>query len=61
MPIFDGWLFGWFYGISIFVGYLMLNLFLYKLSVLFQTNQFNISTQFNFQEHLYFKFFSLVK
>ena len=36
-------LFG-FYGISTFVGYLMPNPFLYKLSVLFQTIQFSVST-----------------
>ena len=45
-----GWLFG-FYGISTFVGYLMPNPFLYKLSVPFQTIQFSISTQFNYQKH----------
>ena len=39
------WLFG-FYGISAFVAYLMPNPFLYKQSVLFQTIQFSISTQF---------------
>ena len=33
-----------FYGISIFPGYLMPNPFLYKLTVLFQTIQFSIST-----------------
>ena len=38
-----------FYGISTFVGYLMLNLFLYKFSVLFQTIQFSVSTQFKYQ------------
>ena len=53
-------LFG-FYGVSTFVGYLMPNPFLYKLTVLFQTIQFRISTQFNYQEHLNFKLFSLVK
>ena len=47
-------LFG-FYGISTFVGYLMSNPFLYKLTVLFQT------IQFNSQKHFYFKLFSLVK
>ena len=35
-----------FYGISTFVGYLMLNLFLYKKKIQFQTIQFSISTQF---------------
>ena len=39
------WLVG-FYGISTFVGYLMPNPFLYKYSVLFQTIQFSMSTQF---------------
>ena len=38
-------LFG-FYGISTFVGYLIPNQFLYKLTVLFQTIQFSISIQF---------------
>ena len=36
----------WIYGISTFVGCLLLNSFLYKLSVLFQTIQFNMSMQF---------------
>ena len=54
------WLFG-FYVISTFVGYLMLNPFLCKLSVLFQTIQLSMSTQFNFQKHIYFKLFSLLK
>ena len=43
-----GWLVG-VYGISTFVGYLTPNQFLYKLSVLFQTFQFSMSTQFNCQ------------
>ena len=43
-----GWLFG-FYGISTFVGYSMSNPCLYQLSVLFQTIQFSMSTQFNGQ------------
>ena len=37
----------WFYGISIIVGYLMTNLFLYIWTVLFQTIQFIMSTQFS--------------
>ncbi len=37
-------MFVWFYGISTFVGYLMPNLFSYKLTVLFQTIKFSIST-----------------
>ena len=53
-------LFG-FFGISTFVGYLMPNPFSYKYTVLFQTIQFSISTQFNYQKHSYFKLFSLVK
>ena len=53
------YLFG-FYGISNFVGYIMPNPFLYQ-TILFQTVQFNISTQFNCQKHFYFKLFSLVK
>ena len=58
-----GWLAGClgFYGISTFVGYLMLNPFLYKQSVLFQAIHFSISTQFNCQKYFYFKLFSLVK
>ena len=47
--------FGGFYGISTFVGYLMPNPFLCKLSVLFKTIQFSISTQFNCEKHFYFK------
>ena len=42
----------WVYGISTIVCYLMPNLFLYKLSVLFQTIQFSMSTQFNCQKYL---------
>ena len=55
-----GWLVG-FYGISTFVGYLMPNPFLYKYSVLFQTIQLSMSTQFNCQKHFHFKQFSLFK
>ena len=40
-----GW-FGGFYGISLFVGYLMPNSFLGKYSVPFQTIQFSMSKQF---------------
>ena len=54
------WLVG-FYGISTFLGYLMPNPFLYKYSVLFQTIQFSMSTQFNCQKHFYLKLFSLFK
>ena len=43
-----------------FVGYLMLNPFLYKSTVLFQKNQFSVITQFNDQKHFYFELFSLV-
>ena len=46
-----------FYGISTFVGYLTPNPFLCKLSVLFQTIQFSMSTQFNCLKHFYFKLF----
>ena len=53
------YLFG-FYGISTFVGYLMPNPFLYKWTVLFQTNQFSMSIQFNCQKHFYSKLFGLV-
>ncbi len=55
-----GW-FGGFYGISAFVGYFMPNTFLQKQSVLFQTIQFSMSTQFNCQKTFYFKLFSFVK
>ena len=55
-----GWLVE-FYGISTFVGYLTPNQFLCKLSVLFKTIQFSMSTQFNCQKYVYFKLFSLVK
>ena len=54
------WLVG-FYGTSTFLGYLTPNPFLYKLSVLFQTIQFRMSTQFDCQKHFYFKLFGLVK
>ena len=49
------WFLG-FYGISTFVGYLTPNLFC-KLSVVFKTIQFSISTQFNCQKHFHFKLF----
>ena len=52
-------LFG-FYGISSFVGYLMLNPF-YTNKQIYQTIQFSISAQFDCQKHFYFKQFSLVK
>ena len=38
----------WFYGISIILGYLIPNPFLYISTVLFQTIQFSISTLFSF-------------
>ena len=47
-----------FYGISTFEGYLTPNPLLCKYSVLFQTMQFSMSTQFNCQKHFYFKLFS---
>ena len=47
-------LFG-FYGKSTFVSFLMPNQFLYKCTVLFQTIQLSIYTQFNCQKHFYFK------
>ena len=50
----------WVYGISSQEAYLM-NPFLYKLTVLFQTIKFSVSTQFNCQKHFSFKLFSLVK
>ena len=46
-------LFVWVHDISTFEGYLMPNPFLYKGTVLFETIQFNISIQFNCQEHFY--------
>ena len=46
-----------FYGISALVSYLMPNPFLCKYSILFQTIQFSISTQFNCQKHFHFKLF----
>ena len=51
-----GWLVGLvgFYDISTLVGYLTPNSFLCKKSVLFQTIQFRMSTQFNCQKHFYF-------
>ena len=54
---------GWlgFYVISTFVGYLTPNPFLCKSSVLFQTIQFSMSIQFNFQKRFYFKRLNLVK
>ena len=55
-----GWLVDWlfvFYIISTFVVYLMPNPFLYKYSILFQTIQFSMSTQFNCQKDFYFKVF----
>ena len=55
-----GWLFG-LYGISNFVGYLILNPFLYKYSVLFHIIQFRMSTLFNCQKQFYFKLFCFVK
>ena len=53
-----GWLVG-FYGISTFVD--ILNATFIKIIILFQTIQFNMSTQFNCQKYFYFKLFSLVK
>ena len=41
---------GGFYGISTFEGYLMPNQFLYKETVLFQTNPFSLSKLFNYQK-----------
>ena len=52
LKLFMVW-FGGFYDISTFVGYLMPNSFLCKLSVLFQTIQFSTSTQFNCQKNLF--------
>ena len=54
-----GWLVGWlagrFYAISTFVGYLMLNPFLYTYSVLFQTIEFSMSKKFNCQKTFLFQ------
>ncbi len=47
------WFFFWFvwvYGVSTFVSYLMPNLFLYIVTVLFQTIQFSISIVFLFTQ-----------
>ena len=53
----------WFYGISFFEGYLTPNPFLCKLSVLFQTIQFSMSTQFvkniSISNNLYYLIHSL--
>ena len=52
------WLVGWlvgFHGISTFVGYLMPDPFLYKHSVLLQTIQFSLSTEFNCQKTFLFQ------
>ena len=54
-------LFVWFYGKSTFVGYLMPNPFLYILTVLFQTIQFSMSSQFKCQKEFYFKQSSLAQ
>ena len=56
----DDWLVG-FYGILTFVGYLMPNPFLWKYSVLFQTVQFNMSSQFNCQKQFHFNQFRWIK
>ena len=48
------WLFG-FYVISTFVGYLVANPYLYKLSVLFQTIQISTNTQFNCPQKIIFQ------
>ena len=53
-------LFG-FYGISIFVGYLMPNPFSHKYTVLFQTIQFSMSKQTYGKKYANFKLFSLVE
>ena len=58
-----GWLVGvlvGFYGVSTFVGYFMPKQIFMQI-VLFQAIQFCISTQFNCQNHFYFKLFSLFK
>ena len=53
-------LFG-FYCMSTIVGYLMPNSLSYKITAVFQTILFNISTQGNCQKHFYFKLFSLAE
>ena len=50
----------WFYGTSTIVGYLMPNLFLYIITVLFQTIQFSINIIFIYTQ-FYFKQFFLHK
>ena len=54
-----GWLFG-FYGISFFCRLFNAKSIFMKI-LLFQTIQFSISTQFECENHFYFKLFSLVK
>ena len=49
----------WFYGISIIVGYLMPNPFLYIKTVLYQKIQFNISRNLKSPKQFYFKQFIL--
>ena len=64
MKLYESLLVGWlfeFYGISTFLGYLTPNLFLYKWSVLFQTIQFSMNSQFNCLKHFYFQLFRSVK
>ena len=48
----------WFYSMSIIVGYLMLNPFLYIYTALFQRIQFSMITQFKCQKQFYFNQFS---
>ena len=50
----------WYYGTSTIVGYLMPILCLYIQTVLFQTIQFSMSTQFKSQKPFCFKLFILV-
>ena len=59
-----GWLVAWlvgFYGISTFVGYLTPNPFLCKKLDPFKRIQFSVNTEFNCQNHFYFKLLSLFK
>ena len=50
-----------FYSISTFVGYLTPNPFLYKQTVLFQTIQFSISTQFDLSKTLLFQVIQFIQ
>ena len=55
----SGWLVGWvLWHINLYKLFYAKSIFMHI--VLFQTIQFSISTQFNYQKHFYFKLFNLV-